>query len=82
MTRRPIAGSWKPGRKRKREWRALKMIRPAAAVVILAAVAMCGIGQTGDGSLSQRAYYARDHRCLATVPTIAGRILRKRHSGG
>ena len=63
------------------EWRALKMMRPAAAVVILAAVAVVGIVWLAAG------HYRSGLITLViigvlTVPTIAGRILRKRHSGG
>jgi hypothetical protein len=63
------------------EWRALKMIRPAAAVAILAAVAIVGMVWLATG------HYRSGLITLAiigvlTVPTIAGRILRRRHSGG
>ena len=63
------------------EWRALKMIRPAAALVILAAVAVVGMVWLATG------HYRSGLITLAiigvlTVPTIAGRILRRRHSGG
>ena len=62
------------------EWRALKMIRPAAAV-ILAAVAVVVMVWLATG------HYRSGLITLAiigvlTVPTIAGRILRRRHSGG
>jgi hypothetical protein len=63
------------------EWRALKMIRPAAAAVILAAVAVVAMVWLATG------HYRSGLITLAiigvlTVPTIAGRILRRRHSGG
>lgn len=63
------------------EWRALKMIRPAAALVILAAVAVVGMVWLATG------HYRSGLITLAiigvlTVPTIAGQILRRRHSGG
>jgi glycine/D-amino acid oxidase-like deaminating enzyme len=63
------------------EWRALRMIRPAAALVILAAVAVVGMVWLATG------HYRSGLITLAiigvlTVPTIAGRILRRRHSGG
>ena len=63
------------------EWRALKMIRPAAALVILAAVAVVGMVWLATG------HYRSGLITLViigvlTVPTIAGRILRRRHSGG
>ena len=63
------------------EWRALKMIRPAAALVILAAVAVVGMVWLATG------HYRSGLITLAiigvlTVPTAAGRILRRRHSGG
>ena len=63
------------------EWRALKMIRPAAALVILAAVAVVGMVWLATG------HYRSGLITLAiigvlTVPTVAGRILRRRHSGG
>jgi hypothetical protein len=63
------------------EWRALKMIRPAAALVILAAVAVVGMVWLATG------HYRSGLLTLAiigvlTVPTIAGQILRRRHSGG
>lgn len=63
------------------EWRALKMIRPAAALVILTAVAVVGMVWLATG------HYRSGLITLAiigvlTVPTIAGRILRRRHSGG
>jgi hypothetical protein len=63
------------------EWRALKMIRPAAAVVILVAVAVVAMVWLATG------HYRSGLITLAiigvlTVPTIAGRILRRRHSGG
>jgi hypothetical protein len=63
------------------EWRALKMIRPAAAAVILAAVAVVGMVWLAAG------HYRSGLITLViigvlTVPTIAGRILRGRHSGG
>jgi hypothetical protein len=57
------------------------MLRPAAAVVILAAVAVVGIVWLATG------HYRSGLITLViigvlTVPTIAGRILRRRHSGG
>jgi hypothetical protein len=63
------------------EWRVLKMIRPAAALVILAAVAVVGMVWLATG------HYRSGLITLAiigvlTVPTIAGQILRRRHSGG
>jgi hypothetical protein len=63
------------------EWRALKMIRPAAALVILAAVAVVGMVWLATG------HYRSGLITLAiigvlTVPTIAGRILRRRRSSG
>jgi glycine/D-amino acid oxidase-like deaminating enzyme len=63
------------------EWRALRMIRPAAALVILAAVAVVGMVWLATG------HYRSGLITLAiigvlTVPTIAGQILRRRHSGG
>jgi hypothetical protein len=57
------------------------MIRPAAAAVILAAVAVVVMVWLATG------HYRSGLITLAiigvlTVPTIAGRILRRRHSGG
>lgn len=63
------------------EWRALKMVRPAAAVAVLAVVAVFGIVELATG------HYRGGLTALVvigvlTVPTITGRILRRRHSGG
>jgi hypothetical protein len=78
------AGPWQDPETRAQaqaEWRALKMIRPAAAVVILVAVAVVAMVWLATG------HYRSGLITLAiigvlTVPTIAGRILRRRHSGG
>jgi hypothetical protein len=63
------------------EWQALKMVRAAGLVAVLAAVAVLGMVWLATG---------HDRSGLITlviigvlaVPTIAGRILRRRHSGG
>lgn len=63
------------------EWRALKMVRAAGAVAVLAVVAAFGIVRLATG------HYRSGLTALViigvlVVPTIAGRILRRRHSGG
>lgn len=63
------------------EWRALNMIRPVAAVAVLAAVTVFGILELATG------HYRSGLTALViigvlTVPTMAVRILRRRHSGG
>jgi hypothetical protein len=63
------------------EWRALKMIRPAAAVVILVAAAIFGIVRLATGHY-RSGLITLLIIVVLTVPTISGRILRKRHSGG
>lgn len=63
------------------EWRALKMIRPAAAVVVLAAVATFGIAELAIGHYRSGLTLLGFIGTLAVL-TIAGRILRRRHSGG
>ena len=63
------------------EWRALKMIRPAAAVVILGAVAVVGMVWLATGHYRSGLITLLIIGALA-VPTIAGRVLRRRHSGG
>jgi hypothetical protein len=57
------------------------MIRPVAAVAVLAAVTVFGILELATG------HYRSGLTALViigvlTVPTIAVRILRRRHSGG
>jgi hypothetical protein len=63
------------------EWRALKMIRPAAAVAVLAAVTVFGIAELAIGH-DRSGLITLLVIGVLTVPTIAGRILRRRHSGG
>lgn len=63
------------------EWRALKMIRPAAAVAVLAVVAVVGMVWLATGHYRSGLITLLIIGVL-TVPTIAGRILRRRHSGG
>jgi K+-sensing histidine kinase KdpD len=63
------------------EWRALKMIRPAAAVAVLAVAAVVGMVWLATGHYRSGLITLLIIGVL-TVPTIAGRILRRRHSGG
>jgi hypothetical protein len=63
------------------EWRALKMIRPAAAVAVLAAVGIFGIVELAIGH-DRSGLITLLIIGVLTIPTIAGRILRRRHSGG
>jgi hypothetical protein len=63
------------------EWRALKMIRPAAAVAVLVVVAVYGIAELATGH-DRSGLITLLIIGVLTVPTIAGRILRRRHSGG
>jgi hypothetical protein len=63
------------------EWRALKMIRPAAGVVVLTAVAVVGMVWLATGHYRSGLITLLIIGAL-TVPTVAGRILRKRDSGG
>jgi hypothetical protein len=63
------------------EWRALRMIRPVAAVAVLAAVAVFGIVELATGH-DRSGLITLLIIGVLTVPTIAGRILRRRHSGG
>jgi len=57
------------------------MIRPAAAIAVLAALAVFGIVElaTGHGRSGLITLLIIG---VLTIPTIAGRILRRRHSGG
>jgi hypothetical protein len=57
------------------------MIRPAAAVVILAAVAVVGMVWLATGHY-RSGFITLLIIGVLTVPTIAGQILRRRHSGG
>jgi hypothetical protein len=63
------------------EWRALQMIRPAAVVAVLAAVAVFGLVELATGH-DRSGLIALLIIGVLTVPTIAGWILRRRHSGG
>jgi hypothetical protein len=57
------------------------MIRPAAAVAVLAAVTVFGIVELATGH-DRSGLITLLIIGVLTVPTIAGRILRRRHSGG
>jgi hypothetical protein len=63
------------------EWRALKMVRPAGALAVLAVVAVFGIVELATGHY-RSGLTALGIIGVLVVPTIAGRILRRRHSGG
>ena len=63
------------------EWRALKMVRVGGLAAVLAVVTVLGFVWLATG------HYRGGLTTLViigvlAVPTIAGRILRKRHSGG
>jgi hypothetical protein len=57
------------------------MIRPAAAVAVLAAVTVFGIVELATGH-DRSGLITLLIIGVLTVPTIAGRILRRRHGGG
>lgn len=63
------------------EWRALKIIRPAGAVALLAAVVIFGIVELAIGHYRSGLTLLVIIGVLAVL-TIAGRILHGRHSGG
>jgi len=63
------------------EWRALKMVRAGGLAAALAAVAVLGFVWLATGHYRSGLTTLVISGVLA-VPTIAGRILRKRHSGG
>jgi hypothetical protein len=63
------------------EWRALKMVRAGGLVDVLAAVAVLGIVWLATGHYRSGLTTLVIIGVLA-VPTVAGRILRRRHSGG
>jgi hypothetical protein len=63
------------------EWRALEMVRAGGLAAVPAAVAVLGIVWVATGHYRSGLITLVIIGVLA-VPTIAGRILRRRHSGG